>query len=81
MAVAAPALFTAGQDCTIRVWNFNEQAGIFMSAVSSTACVWTYRLSMMYVIEHVRSQVKPVWRAGQDTVRQMLAAYVYVSSE
>jgi hypothetical protein len=34
MAVAAPALFTAGQDCSIRVWNFNEQAGIFMSAVS-----------------------------------------------
>jgi type IV secretory pathway VirB9-like protein len=37
MAVAAPALFTAGQDCSIRVWNYNEQAGIFMSAVSGAA--------------------------------------------
>lgn len=38
IAVAAPALFTGGQDCSIRVWQYNEQAGIFMAAVSCDSC-------------------------------------------
>lgn len=33
MAFANNTLFTAGQDTTIRVWNLNEQAGIFVSQV------------------------------------------------
>lgn len=31
LAVANNALFSAGQDCSIRVWQYNEAAGIFMS--------------------------------------------------
>lgn len=33
LAYADKTLFTAGQDTTIRVWNLNEQAGIFVSQV------------------------------------------------
>jgi len=33
MAFGNNTLFTAGQDTTIRVWNLNEQAGIFVSQV------------------------------------------------
>jgi hypothetical protein len=33
MAFANNTLFTAGQDSSIRVWNLNEQAGIFVSQV------------------------------------------------
>jgi hypothetical protein len=33
MVIAGQALVSAGQDNSIRVWNFNQQAGIFMSQV------------------------------------------------
>ena len=33
LAFANNTLFTAGQDTSIRVWNLNEQAGIFVSQV------------------------------------------------
>lgn len=37
LAFANNTLFSAGQDTTIRVWNLNEQAGIFVSQVRATA--------------------------------------------
>lgn len=39
MAFANNTLFTAGQDSSIRVWNLNEQAGIFVSQVGLW-CEW-----------------------------------------
>jgi WD40 repeat protein len=33
LAIAGAALVSGGSDCTLRVWNFNTQAGIFMSQV------------------------------------------------
>ncbi len=38
LAIASSSLVSAGQDGTIRVWNFNQQAGIFMSQVSLPVC-------------------------------------------
>lgn len=38
LAFANNTLFTAGQDTSIRVWNLNEQAGIFVSQVGVGLC-------------------------------------------
>lgn len=38
LAFANNTLFTAGQDTSIRVWNLNEQAGIFVSQVGVCGC-------------------------------------------
>lgn len=38
LAFANNTLFTAGQDTSIRVWNLNEQAGIFVSQVGVGGC-------------------------------------------
>lgn len=35
LAYANNSLFTAGQDTSIRVWQLNEQAGIFVSQVNA----------------------------------------------
>ncbi|WIA30476.1 hypothetical protein OEZ86_000560 [Tetradesmus obliquus] len=80
MAVAAPALFTAGQDCSIRVWNFNEQAGIFMSAaiLSATtgdghrAAVHSLAVppASQYMFSGDRSGVIKVWDLAQGTCVQ-----------
>lgn len=36
MTVAGSLLFSGGQDCSIRVWSFNQQAGIFMTSAIIT---------------------------------------------
>lgn len=37
LAIGGANLFSGGQDCTLRVWAYNAQAGIFMSQSIITA--------------------------------------------
>jgi hypothetical protein len=63
MAFANNTLFTAGQDSSIRVWNLNEQAGIFVSQVCSGSDRAGFRHMQSTISTHVQR-----WKSFQACV-------------
>eukprot|EP00879_Flechtneria_rotunda_P031099 GHRR01033944.1.p1 GENE.GHRR01033944.1~~GHRR01033944.1.p1 ORF type:complete len:378 (+),score=104.44 GHRR01033944.1:542-1675(+) len=73
LAVANNALFSAGQDCSIRVWQYNETAGIFMSQAILNAtngdghrhAVYSLTVLGQYMFSGDRSGALKVWDLAQ----------------
>lgn len=81
MAFGNNTLFTAGQDTTIRVWNLNEQAGIFVSqAILNAATADGHKHgvhSLLLIGQHLfsgdRAGTLKVWDLAQGACVQTVA--------
>jgi len=79
MVAAGGLLFSGGQDHSIRVWNFNAQAGIFMSQATITkaegghaACVHALQSYGSFLFSADRSGTIKVWDLNTGQVAQTL---------
>ena len=82
MQVAAGMLFSGGQDRSVRVWNFNAQAGIFMSQAIITkeegghdSPVHSFQSSGSFLFSSDRLGLIKAWDLTTGKVAQTIEAH------